>query len=1291
MNGEIGEGAGGGGSVSVTAAATTSSNGEDDYVPPDLSVAAGGSPTPLGCPSEWMEGNLFDTTIPSTVDSLRDIFDTAIQSNVDAAPEVPGSNDGDIEPSLFASGSNSLDYAPAPSTPMRVARPNREFSHAVPDIFGDECLYMCDRSERGEGGGGGRGGTVTGTGTDAARSGGGAAGSYYPLRSSNPNVSIAAPAPPSPIMPIPPAAVFPSSSVSSSSRTRVRYDYSKHNHSGFGSMYRQFHPGESGATSSSSSSNSSSTFGTHASHGGRTFVNDTPAPTPTQHPYQVHYRQQQGSSYTPSTGAFGYATNDHADMPPRSTSSEVRRARKRFLDDDAQQQQHHPPALSSNCWNGYSSGSCTRERPTEATVPVPAPRSDSSGCVGVKIEPTTVPEPCTSTGGGATIKTEPPTEVPNGAFGCRTPPTPTRDEPPLQMLDAVKLEPYEVGINGGGGGGGVVDGPTTNGGDGGMPSGSGISAESSRVFGRVQQQPDLLALSSSRPTIKQETATDSNAASGSGGGGDGGGCFCQECSRTPQRPDREERNSPPIKRECCSCSPASTPAPAAAAMAPAPPSVLPPSSSVIQSTESVSLPDTKQGIVKLEPSEELPTHPAPPPQVPSECASESAPAVKQEVAATTTECCNSSGAAAPVDVKPPLPNVEIEPEQAEDAKVTLDNDTLVTMDSGAADDTAGPFNAGPVVSQSFSLVCAPDAPDAGAGSVDNTQTQVASSSVSVGAGGQAADGATPAGESQAPAGNDEQTNPSDSTRRLFGSEALDPHPDLQLDWITDSSSISISDDNDDVIMIERMTEASGNKAPYSNTASGVAGTAAGGASGHGGDGGSSSSGVLRRQRRTRNRHPSSRAEPIDLTNDSDDDDDTDLEVVRSAQHAGGSSGVRPSWVQERSAWLRRLRMERGSTSVMRRYLIHALQYKRSRRELAAPSDLRSSGTDHRSPRPPASSAHKLLNTHFVRTGTPPVSSSSRSRHLNTPPSGAHNPRSSAGGSGRHERRLDGVPSSLASVPDSHSSYSAASAARHGRVQHRRTWGMRHCGCVRCPMLVRSLNDPHYLQPHPNATHHLPTEECVHCQRPRGPDHQLHALQTITPSPILSTSYSPASRAQQQQQQRQMDGTGNVVSGGSTGLAIAPDVVDLVSNEEDIIEQPPYGSGGPTHGTDLPAAGAAGSSSAGSVIDNTSLGTFAGGYGHGRPLNVHYSPNSMWRNSAGGPANHHHHHHHAGSSLVMVRRRDHAPSSFPSRSDSPIDYSGCHPLGSCHDLDAPDDDHHHHHLPSELLAPTPPMY
>jgi len=275
---------------------------------------------------------------------------------------------------------------------------------------------------------------------------------------------------------------------------------------------------------------------------------------------------------------------------------------------------------------------------------------------------------------------------------------------------------------------------------------------------------------------------------------------------------------------------------------------------------------------------------------------------------------------------------------------------------------------------------------------------------------------------------------------------------------------------------------------------------------------------------------------------------------------------------------------------MRRYLIHALQYKRSRRELAAPSDLRSSGTDHRSPRPAASSAHKLLNTHFVRTGTPPVSSSSRSRHLNTPPSGAHNPRSSAGGSGRHERRLDGVPSSLASVPDSHSSYSAASAARHGYI---RRWhyprqegaaptdlGMRHCGCVRCPMLVRSLNDPHYLQPHPNATHHLPTEECVHCQRPRGPDHQLHALQTITPSPILSTSYSPASRAQQQQQQRQMDGTGNVVSGGSSGLAIAPEVVDLVSNEEDIIEQPPYGSGGPTHGTDLPAAGAAGSSSAG---------------------------------------------------------------------------------------------------------------
>uniref|UniRef100_A0A182PFG6 RING-type E3 ubiquitin transferase n=1 Tax=Anopheles epiroticus TaxID=199890 RepID=A0A182PFG6_9DIPT len=1273
MNGENGEVGDSAATASTTTAATTTiTNGDGDYAPADVPAAS--STTSLVCPTEWLDTNLFDTTIPPNVDSLRDIFDTAIQSNVDATPEALGSNDGDIEPSLFASGSNSLDYAPVPSTPVRVTRPNREFSHPVPDIFGDECIYMCDRNER---------------------AGGPLEDLYYPERINRVHGELSATASPPPPTPIvPPAAVFPSSSASTSSRTRVRYDYSKQNPPSnvFGSMYRQYHPDEPSRASSSNNA-----FGTHASHGGRTFVNDTPVPN--QHPYQVHYRNQ-GNNFTLSSSSLGYATNEQADIPPRSTSSEVRRARKRFHDE----QQPH-----SSHWNGCRNGTDARmadrsNMPSKPTAPL---QSDALSCNTsvIKVEPNIPPGASEGTA-SVTIKTEP---TSSRDFACRTPPTPTRDEPPIQLLDAVKLEPYES---------------STGSNDGAIPSGSGISAESSRVFGRVQQQPTMLPLSSNGETgVKQEPTE--------GSSGTGSGCSCQECSRMPLRTDRKERNnSPPIKRECCSCSPASTPALAQASA----PSVPPSTTSGEQSSEVIPLPQMKQRIVKIEPSDELPNRSATP-TLTTEPIDVPLPIWKQEnPRSTISGCCDSSAVA--MDIKPPLPasepnasgqsedvtkNAAIDNTLADGTSETVDegpsnavsrsegNDTsgtscLRTISTSSESSKPGPSGLNRPTRETGSLFqpnrlsrrrnCIPfysdiddddndidddddddddDTDDEGnaigdtyeayiksameedvilveddvaAGdgrgaaataamnngcgersvdklALDNTQEQMETTATSSSVNGEGSGTVKEPPTLSEPVAPDNEAAATSSRRGLFGAEALDAHPDLQLDWITDSSSISISDDNDDVILVgqqqgDRNTSMAGSNA----TASTGAGTGEG-----------SSSSVTRRQRRTRSRHSSTRAEPIDLTNDSDDDR-TDLEMREDNRSAGAATRARLSWAQKHSTWLRRLRMERGSTSLaIRRYLVNALLDHRTRERQYA--DSRGSGTDQRAR--PAEPSHKLLNTHFVRTTTP-LQSTSRVRH--TPPSAVtQNTRPGISGAGRHERDVVPPPYPLPMhVTDGH----GYARARHmynrrwrPRTESGRELVMRDCrrtsGCLP------------YLQ---LSNHH--EEECGFCQR-YGRSNHLHSMQTITPSPILSTSYSPSTRAQ-----HPVDGTQGNVNGGALdtacgvggGVLVDPEVVDLVSIEEDIERRQQH-----FHTGVLTATASGASSSTGSVIDNTSLGSFAG-HNSNRPPNVGYPPlNTMRRNGS-------------GSSLVMVRRRDHPPSTasiFPPRADSPIDYSGCHPF------------------------------
>ncbi|XP_050101146.1 uncharacterized protein LOC126581496 [Anopheles aquasalis] len=204
--------------------------------------------------SEWLEA-----------DSLRDILDTAIQSNVDAMPDDEPTrgggtvgdggvfNDVDPEPSLFAGESSSPDYRP-----MRVPRPNREFERSraqpyvgLPFMFepadggarsprSPEVLYYYDRPER-----------------------------------SRPRPVIRPNSPPLPPPPIetpvtqPTAAVFPSAPAVRSSyppREPYRTPYRSHRD--------RFARTPSSTTTATTAAANGACFGLHATHGGRSFASE---------------------------------------------------------------------------------------------------------------------------------------------------------------------------------------------------------------------------------------------------------------------------------------------------------------------------------------------------------------------------------------------------------------------------------------------------------------------------------------------------------------------------------------------------------------------------------------------------------------------------------------------------------------------------------------------------------------------------------------------------------------------------------------------------------------------------------------------------------------------------------------------------------------------------------------------------------------------------------------------------------------------------------------------------------
>uniref|UniRef100_A0A182RIE4 RING-type domain-containing protein n=1 Tax=Anopheles funestus TaxID=62324 RepID=A0A182RIE4_ANOFN len=1273
--------------------------GEADYAPPEIPATSTSS---LRCPSEWLE-----------VDSLRDIFDTAIQSNVDAVPEAAGSNDADIEPSLFASGSNSLDYAPAPSTPVRVSRPNREFSHAIQNALAEECPYMYDTN-----GGGDACYPPTSNRRSAAM-----------LLNGNTSAVVDPPVAPIPIMPIPPAAVFPSASSSSlPPRTRVRYDYSKHNQVGFGSMYRQYHQHHHHHTGTGGTL-SSGTFGSHASHGGRTFANDTPVPN--QHHYQVHYRHQGITPLSSSSESLGYTTNENADIPPRATSSEVRRARKRYIDGECIEQQPQSSRWSRNTTMTVAPFE-EEMMESEATQP----HTESSGCVTVKIERNSQGTSCAmANGNGATVKTEPRSTTPvQRGIVCRTPPTPTRDEPPIQMFPTLcKVEPFETG--------------TTHGG---LPSTIQPEATdmvgSSRVFGRVQEQPNVRPTSNNQPTIKQEVVNTH--------------CFCQECVPIRQSDNSEERyNAPVVKRECYSCAPAQAP------------TVAPSTSTGEESTVTL-LPESKPTVVKLEPSDEQLSTPL----VPSGSYNEvPAVIVKQE----PSKCCTNSAAPdvsvkrSPIDAaaeqtatseRTEESNVNDGESRAESNRLDLSNNasklnettvalsqsclsdssssgTVVTKSStgaqrgdsssnGLTEDPPsmpGPSGLNRIPSRTRSFgrrstfgsnrlnrrrsylpyfsdddddeddeddddddddIDTDDDRIDGVGVSRNTTNCIknevdedvilveedegngrnekyAVDTAQSQAGKQAsvpkliADQPSGSGSSNGPnvpttgpaAAGETSANP--PTSRLYGSDALDPHPDLQLDWITDSSSISISDDNDDVIMVDR---ADGGSSMAANSS--TAGPSAN----------SNATPVPRRQRRTKCRQPATRGEPIDLTNDSDDD--TDLEVRSIPEHYPSYTS-RAGWAQRHSAWLRRLRMERNSNSAVRRYLVHTLLPRINAERNSEDCEF-----------VPLYSAfdpnlellsvppRRLFNTGSMRTVTPPPPPPPPPRSYRSytpPPPFAH--RTGRDISPRHREGC-----TLATA--AHSSRSLGPDDLHGRyhrpplyprVRHAlsRRWNVPYSACDthriardyrrgRCPVPYRPANEterPGLLGSsrslpvlHGARNVHSHTASCTVCHHRNRGRHSSPALQTISPSPLLSTSYSPVSLA--------MDpATGNGAAVDPDGVT-PTDVVDLVASNEE--EDEPYGVQDcgragmvPPNGEATGAGTSTGafSTTAGAVIDNTSLGSFAGCSNN---RNANYTPNFVWRTAARSSYE---------PSLAMLRRRDNAaPSAVITVSDSPIDYS-----------------------------------
>ncbi|XP_053666833.1 uncharacterized protein LOC128715932 [Anopheles marshallii] len=1254
---------------------------EAEYVPPEIPASSTSS---LRCPTDWME-----------VDSLRDIFDTAIQSNVDAVPEAAGSNDGDIEPSLFASGSNSLDYTPAPSTPVRVSRPNREFSHAIQNALAEESPYMYDTN--------------------------GGEPSYSSATNRRSSAAVDPPIAPIPIMPIPPAAVFPSASSSLPSRTRVRYDYSKHNQVGFGSMYRQYPQHHH---SSGSSSSSSGTFGAHASHGGRTFANDTPVPN--QHPYQVHYRHQGTSSS--SSESLGYTTNENADMPPRATSGEVRRARKRYIDGDNAERWQNSRWNRATVW---SMAQFEEQMAREAAQP------QTASCPGVtKLEPNTQG---TSTavvnGNGATVKTEPESATPvHHEIRCRTPPTPTRDEPPIPIFSTLfKVEPLETGTS-------ADDTPAT------IPPEPTDTVGSSSVFGRVQEQPNVRPqASTNHPAVKQETAD----------------CFCQACVHY----------STPVKRECYSCAP---PAPQAPIVAP--------STSAGEQSAETSMPESKHTVVKVEPSEDQTN----PPPAHSFLPNEIGVIVKQEPeASSASKCCNN---AVPTEADVPMkltpidtaaeqtitsahseePTVNGAESVVESARLDLTNnasklnETTVALSQSCLSDSSssgtvgtnastgaqrgdsssnglmeesasmpGPSGLNRIGRNSRSFMRRPtfvnsrlnrrrnylpyysdddddedDEDDDDDDDIDDDTDDVAITHSSTSCIKNEADEDVILVEDDGNGRNDEKCSvdavqsqakpsvpkpatdqPSVSTNsngsditpivstaakteetpkvsssggRLFGSDALDPHPDLQLDWITDSSSISISDDNEDMVMLIRLDGGSSAAASSTSAAPGSSTT-------------NHSTPGPRRQRRTRSRQPATRGEPIDLTNDSDDD--TDLEVRSMSEHYPSLTS-RHEFAQRHVVGLGRIHPERNDSSAMRRYLVHTLlphiNAERSNRssDFFPLHSMYSRDLEFLS----GGSSGRLFNASNMRTDTPPPPPPPRSYRSYTPPPPpfAHRSCRESTSPGRHER----CALSMNNTPPHASHPMRPGTLGHNRFQLYtrvrnavRRFNVPYHGCgthhrtgrdyrrARCPAPYRSANETVAERPgllgsmRPLPVHgarnvHTHAPGCTVCQHRSRGRQSSPALQTISPSPLLSTSYSPASRS--------ID-TGNVNGDAAAEVPdVPPDVVvDLVASNEE--EEDPYGmphcdradvlvpSPGGEGAASVSAGAAYGTTAAGAVIDNTSLGSFAGCSSN---RNANYTSNYIWQNPA-----------RSGYEPPLLRRRDNAaPSAVITVSDSPIDYS-----------------------------------
>uniref|UniRef100_A0AAG5CWK6 RING-type E3 ubiquitin transferase n=1 Tax=Anopheles atroparvus TaxID=41427 RepID=A0AAG5CWK6_ANOAO len=362
------------------------------------STSASSSSSSMRSPGEWMEA-----------DSLREILNTAIQSNVDALDTL--ASDVDMEPSLFASGSNSLDYPAAPL--QRLQRPEREFGQGYhllepygrPEEFCIEGMFNADGMP------------------------------YFPPQ--DVPVPLTAVPPPDPIpTPVthPAAAVFPSGSASSTttatrpSRVRNHFDlfqgflpgsYRAEPHQQHHHHHHHHHhsPRERPVASSSS-------FGAHASHGGRTFKNDTPVALLHRGNHQQGH-QGHRLHCTPPRICTTLDPAGHVSFPvidgqetPGNRGCDHRRARKRSLAGGGGESDEEGQQGTAARTNGE-----IRPQPATAVVKLEhVSQSAEVAPVTVKAEPLTIGQELTD------------------------PSAPTQDAAPLPIVPeaAVKREPNAI-------------------------------------------------------------------------------------------------------------------------------------------------------------------------------------------------------------------------------------------------------------------------------------------------------------------------------------------------------------------------------------------------------------------------------------------------------------------------------------------------------------------------------------------------------------------------------------------------------------------------------------------------------------------------------------------------------------------------------------------------------------------------------------------------------------------------------------------------------------------------------